>query len=259
MSSINETLKNITLKELCIVIISLFIIFYALSFFDILSFNSTWIYVFVIVYFIFKFRNSFSTLKKDILSVFSKDSIKAILLIVVLNIFLSYGLLYLSDFIIKTFPDLSFLVNCQLSSIYLNNSLNLTFGAISIIVISPISEELMFRGVMLNRLKLFVPTKFSIIMTSLLFASLHSFGSITSAFIFAMCMAILYLKTDNILIPIFAHFLNNLLAEGIVFIDSQDLLFTNSLLVYSFSILAVISFAILLISISNEWNNFNID
>ena len=112
---------------------------------------------------------------------------------------------------------------------------------------------------MLSRLRLFVPTKFAILITSLLFASLHTFGSITSAFIFAMCMAILYLKTDNILVPIFAHFLNNLLAEAMLFADSQNLLFTSLPLIYTFSILSVISFVIILISISNEWNNFNIN
>ena len=259
MSSINEKLKNITLKELCIVIISLFIISHLLSFFDILSFNSALIYVFVIAYFVFKLRNSFSSLKNDILDVFSKDSIRSILLVVVLNIFMSYGILYLSNYIITTFPALNFLVKFPLSSVYLNNSLNLAFGVIAIIVISPICEELIFRGVMLNRLKLFVPTKFAILITSLLFASLHTFGSITSAFIFAMCMAILYLKTDNIFVPIFAHFLNNLLAEGMLFADSQNLLFTSLPLIYTFSILSVISFAIILISILSEWDNFNMN
>ena len=257
MYSINETLKNITLKELCIVIISLFAIFYAFSFFKILPFNSTWIYVMIIVYFIFKLKNSFSDLKTDIAKVFSKDSIESILLVVVLNIFLSYGLLYLSDFILNTYPSLNFLVNFQLSSIYVNNSLSLVFGFIAIILVSPISEELIFRGVMLNRLKLFFPTKFAILATSLLFASLHSFGSITSAFIFAICMAVLYLKTDNIFVPMFAHFLNNLLAESIVFFDSGNLLFTNSILIYLISFLAIVSAAIIFISIRREWDTIN--
>ncbi|WP_407414821.1 CPBP family intramembrane glutamic endopeptidase [Methanobrevibacter sp.] len=155
------------------------------------------------------------------------------------------------------FPSLNFLVSFPISSIYLNNSLSLAFGVIAIIVVSPISEELIFRGVMLNRMNLFVPTKFAIVITSLLFAALHSFGSITSAFIFAFCMAILYLKTDNIFVPMFAHFLNNLLAESIVAFDSQNLLFTNSILIYSVSILAIISFVIIFISISRQWNNIN--
>ena len=180
---------------------------------------------------------------------------KSILLVVVLNIFISYGFLYLGDFVLMTFPSLNFLVNIPLSSIYLNNSLSLAFGFIAIVIVSPISEELIFRGVMLNRIKLFVPTKFAILITSLFFAALHSFGSITSAFIFAVCMAMLYLKTDNIFVPMFAHFLNNLSAESIVALDSQNLLFTNQLLIYSVSIFAVISFVIILVSLKREWNN----
>jgi membrane protease YdiL (CAAX protease family) len=149
---------------------------------------------------------------------------------------------------------MNFLINAPLSSIYLNNSLSLALGFIAIVVVSPISEELVFRGVMLNRIKLFVPTKFAILITSLLFASLHTYGSITSAFIFAMCMAVLYLKTDNIFVPMFAHFLNNLLAESIVALDSQNLLFTNSVLIYSVSILSIISLVVLFILLKNEWN-----
>lgn len=257
MSLISETLKNISLKELCIVIISLFVIFNVLSYLNLVPFNSTLMYVAIIAYFIFKLRNSFSDLRNDLSEVFSKDSIKSILLVVVLNIFLSYGFLYLGNFLVVTFPSLKFLVNIPISSIYLNNSLSLAFGFIAIVVVSPISEELIFRGVMLNRLRFYVPTSYAILMTSLLFASLHSFGSVTSAFIFATCMAILYLKTDNIFIPIFAHFLNNLLAESIVAIDSQNLLFTNSGVIYSISILAIISFAVILISIFREWSNIN--
>ena len=257
MSLINENLKKVTLKELCILIISIFIIFYALKSLNVISLNSTAMYVLIIFYFIFKLRNSFSSLKDDLKEVFLKDSMKSIIPVVILNIFLSYGFLYLANFILKTFPSLNFLVSFPISSIYLNNSLSLALGFIAIIVVSPISEELVFRGVMLNRMKLFVPMKFAILITSLLFASMHSFGSITSAFIFAICMAMLYLKTDNIFVPMFAHFLNNLLAESIVAIDTYNLLFTNSILIYSVSVLAVISLAILIILIHREWNSIN--
>ena len=257
MSLISETLKNITLKELCVVIISLFAIFHAFKLFNVISSYSTAIYVIIILYFIFKLRNSFSDLKKDLKEVFSKDSIKSILLVVILNIFLSYGFLYLGDFLLVNFPSLNFLINFSTSSIYLNHSLSLAFGFIAIVVVSPISEELIFRGVMLNRIKLFFPTKFAILITSLLFASLHSFGSITSAFIFAICMALLYLKTDNIFVPIFSHFLNNLSAESIVAFDTQNILFTNLTVIYSVSIFAVISFVIIIILFSNEWKTIN--
>lgn len=145
MSLINETLKNITLKELCIVIISLFAIFYILKSFNIVSFDPTLLYVLIIFYFAFKLRNSFSDLMGDVGEIFSREYLQPILLVVVLNIFLSYGFLYLADFIIMTFPSLDFLVDVPLSSLYLNNSINLALGLVGIIVVSPISEELIFR------------------------------------------------------------------------------------------------------------------
>ncbi|MBP3791719.1 MAG: CPBP family intramembrane metalloprotease [Methanobrevibacter sp.] len=129
------------------------------------------------------------------------------------------------------------------------------FGLISTVLISPISEELLFRGVFLNRLKFVVPPLFAILISSLLFASLHSYGNIISAFIFALCMAILYVKTDNILVPIFAHFLNNLIAEIVVFVDCNNVLFNNGSVIMCVSVLAVISFIVVSHSIIKELNS----
>ncbi|MEE1134867.1 MAG: CPBP family intramembrane glutamic endopeptidase, partial [Methanobrevibacter sp.] len=95
-------------------------------------------------------------------------------------------MLYFCDFILKGVNS------CNAFNTFL------PFSFLATIVVSPISEELIFRGVFLNRLKLIVPTTFAVLISSLLFASLHGFGSIFSAFIFAVCVAILYLKTDNI-------------------------------------------------------------
>ena len=50
------------------------------------------------------------------------------------------------------------------------------------------------------------------IISSFLFGIGHDFGGITSAFLFGICMCILYLKTDNILIPMSVHFINNVVA-----------------------------------------------
>lgn len=255
MSSINDTLKTISLKELCIVIICLFLVYYLLNTFHIISLSSTWIYFFIVVYFTFRLRNSFSDFKRDFMTIFSLDLFKSIVVVVVLNIFLSYGMLYLSNFILKQFSWLNFLVNFRLSSSYLNNSLVFAGGFIATVLISPISEELIFRGVFLNRLKMFVPTIFAILIASLTFASLHTYGSIVSAFVFALCMAILYLKTENILVPIFAHILNNFLAESIVIIDTQRMLFNNSVVMAAMSLLAIISMFFIVDSIIKELNS----
>ncbi len=216
MSLFNDKLKKITLKELLSLIIILFVIQYLINALNIVHIDSFWIYIFIIFYFIFKLRAEIFSVKYDILEAFSPDILKTVLGVVILNIFFSYGMLYLSNSILDFVP-----------SVNLFNSF-LTGSLITTIFISPISEELIFRGVFLNRLQLAVPVVCAVLISSLLFAALHSFGSIFSAFIFGVCIAILYLKTDNIFVPIFAHFLNNLFAEIIVIMDSNKILFTNN-------------------------------
>ncbi len=245
MSLFNEKLKKITLKELLSLIIILFVIQYLINALNIVHIDSFWIYIFIIFYFIFKLRVEIFSVKDDILEGFSPDILKIVLGVVILNIFFSYGMLYLSNSILDFVP-----------SVNLFNSF-LTGSLITTIFISPISEELIFRGVFLNRLQLAVPVVFAVLISSLLFAALHSFGSIFSAFIFGVCIAILYLKTDNIFVPILAHFLNNLFAEIIVIMDSNKILFTNNSVVLVMSILAIVSFVVILIFIIGNLKNLN--
>lgn len=247
MSLFNDKLKKITLKELLSLIIILFVIQYSINTLNIVHIDTFWIYIFIIFYFIFKLKDEIFSAKADIKEVFAPDIFKSILFVVILNIFFSYGMLYLSDFILKMSPSFN------LFNSFLTGSLMVT------IFISPISEELIFRGVFLNRMRLAVPTIFAVLISSLLFASLHGFGSIFSAFIFGICIAVLYLKTDNIFVAIFAHFLNNLFAEIIVVLDSNKILFTNDLAISIMSILAIFSFAIILISFIGQLKKLNSD
>ena len=245
MSLFNDKLKKITLKELLPLIIILFVIQYFINALNIVHIDSFWIYIFIIFYFIFKLKTEIFSIRIDILEVFSPDILKTTLAVVVLNIFFSYGMLYLSNSILDIVPS--------------GNAFNsfLTGTLITTILISPISEELIFRGVFLNRLQLAVPVVFAVLISSLLFAALHSFGSIFSAFIFGICIAILYLKTDNIFVAIFAHFFNNLFAEIIVVLDPNKILFTNSSVVLIMSILAVVSFVIILFFIIGNLKKLN--
>ena len=247
MSSFNDKLKKITLKELLSLIIILFVIQYLINTLNIVHIDTYWIYIFIIFYFIFKLKDEILSVKVDIFEVFSPDTLKTVLIVVILNMFFSYGMLYFSDFILKADPSFN-----------LFNSF-LTGSLIATILISPISEELIFRGVFLNRLQLAVPTIFAVLISSLLFAALHSFGSIFSAFVFGICIAILYLKTENIFVAMFTHFLNNLFAEIIVALDSDKILFTNHSVVSAMSVLAIVSFAIILIFVVRELKKLNSD
>lgn len=227
--------------------ILLFFIYFLINSSGIIHIDSVWIFVFVILYFCIKLRNYFSSAKSDFFSVFSINSLKLIFTVVILNIFVSYGLLYISNYLLTVFPDLSVLS--------LANHSFVAGGLVATVLISPISEELIFRGVFLNRLELIVPTLFAILISSLLFASLHTFGNITSAFIFAICMALLYLKTDNIFVPIFAHFLNNVLAGGIVILDVNNVIFSNSVVIALISFLAIVSLLLIIFYIFKELNS----
>ena len=245
MSSFNEKLKKITLKELLSLIVVLFLIQYLVNSLNIVQIDSSWIYIIVIFYFIFKTKTEFFSIRGDVLEVFQFNILKSIFAVVILNIFFSYGMLYFSDLILNISSDLN-LFNSAFAG-----------GLIATIIISPIFEELIFRGVFLNRLRLAVPLTFAILISSLLFAALHSFGSIFSAFIFAICVAILYLKTDNIFVPMLAHFLNNLFAEILVALDTNNVLFTNNHVVAIMSVLAIVSFVLILISIVKELNTIS--
>lgn len=248
MSLFNEKLKNIPLMEFLFIIIFLFLIQYFLNSLKIIHIDSVWLYVLIIFYFIFKLRHYLPD-SNDFLELFSQKNSRQIIQIVILNIFLSYGFLYLSDYILKMLPAF----NLPIPHMIFNSAMGV--GLLATVVVSPISEELIFRGMFLNKLNIVVPPIFAVLISSLLFASLHTYGNITSAFIFAICMAILYIKTNNILIPIFAHFLNNLFAEIILFMDGEKILFTNNSVMFAVSILAIVSFILISIFIIKELNN----
>ena len=90
--------------------------------------------------------------------------------------------------------------------------LNFLYLVISGVMLVPIIEELIFRGVILNRLNNKVNFIYAIIISSVLFSLFHGFGRLIPTFFFGLCMCVVYLKTNNITIPIIIHFLNNAIA-----------------------------------------------
>lgn len=250
MSLFDEKIKNVSLVELLALFIVLCIMMFGFNYFNI-KYSSTILYLIILAYFMFKLRNSFNELKIEFLNVFSRVSFKTIGYVVLLNIFFSYGMLYFSNSILHVVDSNSIFG----SFMSLNVGLFGIGGFLSVVLLSPVVEELIFRGIFLNKLKIIVPNAFAILISSLLFASLHGFGSIFSSFIFAICMALFYLKSENILVPIFAHFLNNLIGESIYHLDSSQILFNNDLVIGAMSVLAIISFILILKFIYSNWNN----
>ena len=87
------------------------------------------------------------------------------------------------------------------------------FSILCITIITPIFEEFFFRGILLTRWSIKWGTPKAIIFSSILFGILHS--NILGLTFFGYVLAILYVKTKSLYVPICIHILNNLIAVSI--------------------------------------------
>jgi hypothetical protein len=92
----------------------------------------------------------------------------------------------------------------------------------SLVLVAPITEEFLFRGVLLHRWATKWGITPAILSSSILFGCLHMnpFG----ASIFGIVMTLLYFKTRTLIVPMIAHSMNNFLTIYIHFSKAQ----TNS-------------------------------
>jgi membrane protease YdiL (CAAX protease family) len=80
--------------------------------------------------------------------------------------------------------------------------------ALGAAVIAPIMEEVVFRGIVMQRWAYRWGTRRGVIASSALFALLH--GEWLGHFLFGILMSLLYLRTRRLWVPIVAHGINNL-------------------------------------------------
>lgn len=132
-------------------------------------------------------------------------------------IILSLGLGELSRYIISTI-DPNLLNHIPSTSVFYTSDetpfapfLNF-IDFIIVVIMAPIVEEFLFRGVILHRFTIKWGVKWAILGSSLIFGFLHK--DFIGAFVFGIVMCILYIKTASILVPILAHMINNLLSYG---------------------------------------------
>ncbi|NEO99522.1 MAG: CPBP family intramembrane metalloprotease [Symploca sp. SIO2E9] len=81
---------------------------------------------------------------------------------------------------------------------------------LSFLVVAPITEEFIFRGIILQRWASKWGTTTGIWVSSIVFGFLHV--NPIGLSVFGIVMALLYLRTGTLIVPIIAHVLNNLLA-----------------------------------------------
>ena len=148
----------------------------------------------------------------------------------------------------SAYPDMEPLMD--FTPTYYDTS-SLVLEVITSIILAPIIEELLFRGVLFNRLKIRTGIVAAMIISSFIFAIGHEFGGITSAFLFGICMCIIYLKTDNILMTMSIHFLNNLVAVLLEFGNADAFLFQMPLAPITL-LLSIVSGLLILVYIFEE-------
>ncbi|KEI07360.1 CAAX protease [Clostridium sp. K25] len=167
--------------------------------------------VLLIAYIIFRLNSNNLKLKEAIIDFKNKPQYKDGLIIFILHAILALtaalGLAYVV-----------YKINPELTKKMLNEKIIESNGTIydSIyefilgVILAPIMEELIFRGIMFNRLKMRWGAGAAIIISSIIFGMLHMDLAIIGAVLFGIMMCILYMKTRNILTTMTIHFINNL-------------------------------------------------
>ena len=83
-----------------------------------------------------------------------------------------------------------------------------------LLVCAPLAEELVFRGILLQRWAVKWGLRSGVIASSVLFGALH-FNNPIGLTLFGLVMGLLYVRTQSLWVPIGCHALNNLAAVGI--------------------------------------------
>ena len=222
------------------------------------------LYGIMLVFFIYKFHKvdlkefklkEFSFLdafKNDFNSLFKICKFHHILFIVAANI-LFVSTVY---FFLTYLDDLSMIkFTAPLFGNFSGSGIDVIFiYFLSVVILSPIIEELIFRGIFLRRFdKALNDLTLAILVSSVLFGICHSFGGILGAILFGICVSILFVKSGNILVPIFAHFLNNIISFLLALSGIESFILGNSIFVILIIILAIVSNFVLLRAIIKEW------
>lgn len=174
----------------------------------------------ILMFFVWALRGTHG-LRDNFSKVLEKDNRNEILYVFLINILFAFIVVAfitsMGLFYNYLYPDNIPLLDMTPEVI---DPLTFLLDAITSIIFAPILEELIFRGVLFNRLKIRIGIIGAILISSGIFAIGHEFGGIISAFLFGICMCIIYLKTDNILMTMSIHFINNFVA---VFLEAGGL------------------------------------
>ena len=170
-------------------------------------------------------------------------------------IFLSFGIRELIDYFFPSSNDYTYDIN---------SIQGLIFEIIQTAIFFPFLEELGFRGWLLHKLAKRWTVKTSIIVSSILFAVIHT-QDIMGSFIFGIVMCLLFIKSRTLFVPIISHVVYNLSLVIYSYIDYNntaisgiavfiDVILNNYLLL---TIISIISLFWVLLFVYKNWPGNN--
>ena len=259
VENFNTRLRTIKIWELTIgIIIALILSIILMFIFPIFETNDDafmlLLLTLILVFFIWCLKGS-KGLNDNVKGILQNE--KEILYVFAINIIFAYLFLF-SVVVLDMFigmSDPTWISGVDIDSVSLTPSAFL-YTLITSVVFAPIIEELVFRGVLFNRLKIRIGIVPAMLISSILFAIGHDFGGIVSAFLFGICMCILYLKTDNILIPMSVHLINNIVAT-LLDVTAFDAIITSFPWIILLGILILIATILLIKYIVTETKTLN--
>jgi len=131
--------------------------------------------------------------------------------------YLGFGILVILIFYHFGIGSLGFEPQKSIFEIFGRDVLGISVAILVALVIAPLTEELFFRGFILQTLAKILGPAWGIALTALIFASVHfEFQSIMPLLILSIVLNVLYVKTRSIWPGIIFHIFNNTIAFIVV-------------------------------------------
>jgi len=122
-----------------------------------------------------------------------------------------------SKLILFEFPE-----QAKVLEMKINIYKNLTTNFISIVIVAPMLEEIIFRGLFYRAIKKFIPFVQAALISSLIFSIIHqNILSLIVLFMLSLFLTWIYEKTKSILFPIIVHSIFNLLMLSLILLENH--------------------------------------
>lgn len=149
--------------------------------------------------------------------------------------------------------SLSPLLSNYSSSNNVSDKMTLT-SAICVILVAPICEEIFFRGIIFNKLKLNINLFLAVFIQALVFGLFHG-GGVVNAGLIGIIYAMIILWADSIWASILLHLLNNFFATLIILLGFENVINEPHYIISFLGIVIFIIAAKFLFKITHKFSN----